>query len=153
MRARYRKEEPGARCWLSFTEYERQLDRRQDIMILTRVLPRCRTAGAHYTLKPLLPLGMTFSLPAPTISTPRLPPSDVKRIARFKTGSHYLSSVTGAWTYLPCRVCTRCHSNTQIDDEAHLLFHCDSSLNSYFIIIMDFTVCDLRCNTALIEIR
>jgi hypothetical protein len=39
-------------------------------------------------------------------NTPGIPPSDVKRIARFKMGSHYLSSVT--------RVCTRCHSTHRL---------------------------------------
>ena len=64
-------------------------------------------------------------------NTPGIPPADVKRIARFKIGSHYLSAVTGAWTQqpFPSRLCTRCHSTTQIDDETHLLFHCASTLD------------------------
>ena len=54
----------------------------------------------------------------------------MKHIARFKIGNHYLSAVTGAWAQqpFPSRLCTRCLSTTQIDDETHLLFHCDSSL-------------------------
>ena len=47
-------------------------------------------------------------------------------------GSHHLGVVTGTWTNEPLsnRICTRCHHTTDIDDESHLLFHCDTGLDA-----------------------
>jgi hypothetical protein len=62
---------------------------------------------------------------------PGIRSADCKRIARFKMGSHHLRVVTGAcFLLITNRTCTRCHHTTEIDDEIHLLFNCDTGRNA-----------------------
>ena len=64
---------------------------------------------------------------------------DIKSIARFRLGSHYLEVEQGRFSNTPWhnRICKRCSSNS-VDDAYHLLFECDffkddreTLLNSY----------------------
>jgi hypothetical protein len=64
---------------------------------------------------------------------------DVKYIARFRLGSHYLEVEQGRFSNISWhnRICKRCSSNT-VDDACHLLLDCDFFKNVRDILLNSY---------------